>query len=441
MKKILAILLFISQSTIGQVTLKECVESGLANKATIKSANTEVVLASLKSIEAKAKYLPQISLAYQYRFNPIIATQVVPVGQFSPVPTDEIRGIRFGTNWQQDAGLTVFQPIIDLTLRNRIKESKLNESLSGVDLKKAEEDLQFEIVKTYSNALDYAYQMDEAIADTLRSFESLGIVAARFKEGKVLKTELNNALVNHNNNQRSFERAAASLVNEKIYLHYLTGISLERLLDESLAEIPERLFDIGEASFQIESAVDFQRLLFEEELINQKIKTDRKKYTPVIGLDGFIGANQFSQQFDPFLANSWYGISYVGLSVKMPIFGTDKSYNADKQLQTQLVQLDSKKEDLKAEISKELLQINTDIKRLAVEISFMENNVTLLKENVALYRERLLNGQFAAAELNVQEAELQKVLAQLNQLKAQLNTSRTERLQITGALGRELKTL
>lgn len=441
MKKILIIISLISQSALAQVTLKECVENGLANKATIKSANTEVVLASLKSIEAKGKYLPEISLAYEYRYNPIIATQVVPVGQFSPVPTDEIRGIRFGTNWQQNAGITLYQPIIDLTLKNRIKESKLNESLSNTDLKKAEEDLQFEIVKTYSNAINYSYQVDEAIADTLRSRESLSIVAARFREGKVLKTELNNSLVNHNNNLRTFKTATASLVNEKIYLHYLTGISLERLLDETLAEIPAQIFSASEGSLQIESTVDFQRLLLEEKLINQQIKTERKKYTPTIGLQGFIGANQFSQTFDPFLANSWYGSSYVGLSVKMPVFATDKSINADKQLKTQLAILNTKKDDLKAETNKELLQINTDIKSITEEISFIENNVMLLKENVALYRERLLNGQYAATELNVQEAELQKVLSQSKQLKEQLNKSFTERLNIIGALGAALQKL
>lgn len=441
MKKILIIISLISQSALAQVTLKECVENGLANKATIKSANTEVALANLKSIEAKGKYLPQISLAYEYRYNPIIATQVVPVGQFNPVPTDETRGIRFGTNWQQNAGVTVYQPIIDLTLKNRIKESKLNESLSNTDLKKAEEDLQFEIVKTYSNALNYAYQVDEAIADTLRSFESLSIVAARYKEGKVLKTELNNSLVNHNSNLRNFKIATASLIKEKIFLHYLTGISLERLLDEKLAEIPGNILNTNEATLQIESTVDFQRLLLEENLINQQIKTDRKKYSPTIGLQGFLGANQFSQDFAPFLTNSWFGNSYVGLSVKLPVFAADQSFNSDKQLKTQLVILNTRKDELKAEKNKDLLQLNTDIKRLTEEISFIEDNVTLLKENVTLYRERVLNGQFAATELNVQEAELQKVLAQLKQVKEQLNTSFMERLYITGTLGAELKKL
>ena len=442
MKNILFILsAFITQSVFAQITLKECVESGLANRSNIKTAKSEVFLASLKNIESKAKYLPQISLAYDYRYNPIIATQIVPIGQFSPTPTDETRAIQFGTNWQQNAGITLYQPIIDFSVQSRIKESKLNESLSGIDLKKAETDLIFEIVKSYSRVITYSYQVEESASDTLRSYQTYTILKAKLNEGKVLKTELNNALVKHNANLANYKKALASVISEKIYLHYLTNISLERMLDETFISIPTSLYAevLDNKSVQFDSLPEMQQLKSKELLINQQIKTERTKYSPTIGLQGFLGANQFSQTFDPFLANSWFGNSYVGLSIKLPIFSPDKSINGEKQLQTQLQINNNQKEELVQLRSKDLLQKNIEIEKLQTEISIIENSILLQTENVKLYQQRLQSGQYTAIELNTQETELQKLTFQLKQLREQLNLALIERLYLAGRLFEQAK--
>lgn len=291
MKKILFILsIFIAHSLSAQITLKECIESGLLNRANIKSSNLELLLANLKSIESEAKFLPQISLAYDYRYNPIIASQIVPVGQFNPIATNETRAIKFGANWQQSAGITLYQPIFDFAIKSRIKESKLNESFSSIDLKKAEADLTFEIIKTYSKIVSFGFQVDEAVSDTIRSFQSYTIINTRFKEGRTLKTELNNSLVNHNANLINYRKASASLVNEKIYLHYLTNIKIEKILDEKYSVIPNALYSEGSATkmIQFDLIPDFQRLNAKQLLINQQIKTEQAKNSPTIGFQGYL---------------------------------------------------------------------------------------------------------------------------------------------------------
>jgi outer membrane protein TolC len=419
-----------------QITLNQCVESGLTNRVNIQSAKSEVFLASLKNIESKAKYLPQISLAYDYRYNPIIATQIVPIGQFSTVPTDETRAIQFGTNWQQSAGITLYQPIIDFAVQSRIKESKINESLSNIDLKKSETDLIFEIVKSYSRVITFDYQLEESASDTLRSFQIYTMLKAKFIEGKVLKTELNNALVNHNTNIANYRKAMASEIKEKIYLHYLTNISLERLLDEKFKPIPTTIYAevLDIRNVQFESIPEFQRLKAKDILINQQINTERTKYAPTFGFQGFLGSNQFSQTFDPFLSNSWFGNSYLGLSIKLPILSADKSINGEKQLQTQLQINNNQKEEFVKLRNKDLLQKNAEIERLKIEISITENSHILQSENVKLYQQRLLSGQYTAIELNTQETELQKLTFQLKQLREQLYLALIERLYLSGKL-------
>ena len=47
------------------------------------------------------------------------------------------------------------------------------------------------------------------------------------------------------------------------------------------------------------------------------------KYTTTIGFGGFLVASQYADTFNPFLAGSWYGSSYLGLSLRLQIlYGT-----------------------------------------------------------------------------------------------------------------------
>lgn len=445
MYKILLLLnIILVPSVQAQITLKECIESGLSNRANIKSAKTEVLIANLEAIESKTKYLPQLSLAYDYQYNPIIPTQIIPVGQFNEVASDETRPVQFGTKWQQSAGVTVYQPLIDVLVQSRIRESRLNESLADVDLQKAETELTFEIAKGYSRVITLGYQVEEAISDTVRSFQSYSIVRSRFNEGKVLKTELNNSLVNHNSNIANYKTAVAALASEKIYLHYLTNVDLERILNEEFIPIPASLYDVDgndQTRIQFDSIPDFQNLTTQELLINQQIKTERAKFIPTIGFEGFLGAAQFTETFDPFQSDAWFGSSYVGVTVRLPIFSPEKSVNGASRLQTQLQLVNTRKEELTSEKNKDLLQKNIEIQKLREEVSLAENSFLLQNENINLYQERLQNGQLASTELNVQETELQTLSHQLKQLKEQLSRALIERLYITGKLDEQLKTL
>lgn len=444
MKKILLIVsIIITEHLFAQITLKQCIESGLKNKANIKSSKLEVFLANLKIIENKAKYLPQIALAYDYRYNPIIPSQIVPVGQFSPIATNDTRAIQFGINWQQNAGVTLYQPLIELAIQSRIKESKLSELISDIDLQKAETDLSYEIIKTYSRIISFGFQLEEAVSDSIRSFQSYKIVKEKFVEGKLFKTELNNALVNHNANIKNFKKIYALVINEKIYLNYLTSLPLEQILDEKFSPIPLILLSENSNNKVIlyDSIADFQKLKVRELLINQQIKTELLKYTPTVGFQGFLGANQFSKTFEPFLSNSWFGSSYIGLSVKLPILSSEKSINGGKQLRTQAQIVNNQKEELVSEKNRDFLQKNIEIERLQAEISVLDNSIILQSENVTLYQERLLTGQLTAIELNLQEAELQKLSSQLKQLQEQLNKAIIERLYISGRLNYKIKLL
>lgn len=136
--------------TIG---LKECIQLALANKSSILALKTNATIDSLNSIQLKAKYFPEVALVYDYLYNPIIRTNIVPTGKFSPVPTDELRPIKFGTSFNQSAGLQILQPIFDASIKSRIAETNLQVKIKQAEIKTANEDLAFEVVQSFSKLL------------------------------------------------------------------------------------------------------------------------------------------------------------------------------------------------------------------------------------------------------------------------------------------------
>jgi outer membrane protein TolC len=122
---ILILLVTALKSPAQTITLRESIDAALNNKAGILSAKTDALVSGLQAKAEYARYLPQISVSYDYRYYATRPSQIIPVGLFSEAPTDEKRAIQFGTPWQQNAGITLYQPLIDLSItRESLKADK-----------------------------------------------------------------------------------------------------------------------------------------------------------------------------------------------------------------------------------------------------------------------------------------------------------------------------
>lgn len=438
-----ALVVLSATAQLRTLSLTECINNAMANKANIKASRTETIIAGLQNKEAKGKYLPQISIAYQYIYNPIIASQVVPTGQFLPVPTSEQRAIKFGTDWQQNAGLSLFQPIIDFTIQSKIAESRINEKIKNADLQIAGDELKFEVLKSFGNIMVLTEQLTSAVIDTARTFKSLTLIKAKFIEGKVIKTDLNKSQLNHNNALGSYKSAETELLKEKIYLSFLTSIPLFEILDVGFDFSPllsENNY-LSVDTVNTDEDANFQQLEFSQQLIRQQLKTERRKFSPTLGLQAFLGANQYSNTFDPLLANSWYGSSNVGLSLKLPILAGENTSSKIGQLETRAKTIDFNREDLRAKRYKDFWQTVEDIKKTKEQILLTEGNVELLSENVNIYQDRFLAGQLSVNDLNLQELDLQHEKTNLLKQKTDLINLRIQHIHTSGNLNNFIQKL
>ncbi|RAJ93017.1 outer membrane protein TolC [Larkinella arboricola] len=418
------------------LSLDSCVKVALKNRASIKALSQDQLLAALKTADLRAKYWPQVSLNYNYRYNPIIQTSIVPVGQFFQPATDEVRAIRFGTPWQQNAGATVYQPLWDASIASQVAESKIQDRLKQLDRENAENELRYEVVKTYANIWLNQTRITDSALDTLRSFQSVQLMKARLEEGRLLKTEYNKARVNHNHALENYQLAVTEFVKQIVYLSYLTTLPVDQLLranyqSESLVSLL-READKTELNPQRISAIN--QLQGQNELVQQQLIGERRKNKPTVGVEGFFGANQFANTFNPVAKDSWYLASYVGLSVKWNLLAGENRANHLQQLGIQATSLSLQAEEQEQLVRKDLLELDETIRTQQQQLIPVEENIVLFKESLQIYQERFNAGKLEANDLNSMEIDLQKEILKQQDTKIQLLQNQLKRLFTSGNL-------
>jgi outer membrane protein len=434
---VFTLLISLSNRLSGQeIKLITCIDSALANKGNIKAVRIDIEIAKLQTSAAFQKYLPDLSLSYNYRYNPIIPTQIIPFGKFTQIPTDEKRPIKFGTNWQQNSGLNLFQPIIDFSIKSRLAESRINEKLKNSDAAVAERDLKLEVIKSFTNIWLREEQLRSAALDTLRTSKTKELFIVKSKEGKVMKTEVNRAILNHNNTLSDYVAVSSSLTREKIYMTFLTGISLDNLLDGTFDFSPfsKDVLNTGNTDPLSDSIPNVKSLRLRAELLEQQQQSERMKNTPTIGFEGFLGANQYTDTFSPFLSGSWYGSSYLGLSLRFQILSGSSTKNRVNQLKLEEKGLRSRLDDEINSVSNKSFLLNEEIKQIKYQAGLSRQNIALYEENLSLNKDRFDKGQINAYDLLTDEIDFQKEQARLNEKRAELVYKQIELINNSGAL-------
>jgi len=410
----IALLFTIQYSATAQetLTLSQAINNAIANRMNIQAGKSDQIIRKLQTDALYRKYWPQVNVEYTYLYNPILQTSIIPIGVFNPsYPADATKNIQFGTKWSQMAGLTLSQPLIDISINRQINEAKLQQRITAASQAQTEYDLAYTVAQVYIDINLQETKIRSAIADTSRTCISYQLLQNKFEQKRLLKSELNKAKINHNNTVQQYRNAVSQLIEDKVYLLFLIG--------RSDIEHPDIIIDTSffknkwstNANVQphVSNIPEIQQLQLKAELIAVQTKTEKAKYLPTVGVKGFIGANQYTNSFDPIAANSWFGLSYVGIDLKYPLlFGEDK-HKKMQQLQLQSTQYYQQKDDRAAQYLKDGLIAKIRMEQVISELKMQEENIALSIESIGIFQARVSEGQESSFNLNIEEADLQKL--------------------------------
>ena len=392
------------------ITLSQAINNGLINRKSISASKLDVSISKMQTQALYRKYWPQVSAEYTYLYNPILQTSILPIGIFNPTyPIDATKSVQFGTKWTQTAGLTASQPLFDLSVKRHINEARLQERITALSQEQSECDLAYSVAQTYIDIYLEESKIQSLIADTNRTYISYVLLKNKFDEKRLLKSDLNKSKINHNNAVQLLSDEVSQLIENKVYLLFLMG---EKEIEKWDFEIDtsfsgKYLGIINLQAINSEQLPDLQQLSLQSELTYLQAKSEKTKQLPSLNFKGFLGANQYANTFNPVAANSWFGLSYLGLDAKFPLLTGENQRNKIQQLKLQSNQFLLQKEDKSLQYVKDAITANLKMDHLIKQLKTQRENISLSLESIEIFQARVKEGQESSSNLNLEEANIQ----------------------------------
>jgi len=436
---IMVILMLLAITAQGQneLTLKQAINKGFSNRKNIQAGKSDLVIRRLQTEALYKKYWPQLSIEYTYLYNPILQTSILPIGIFnSAYPADATMNVKFGTTWSQTAGATLIQPLIDVSIQRHINEAKLQERITAASQAQSEYELAFTIAQTYIEISLQELKIKSAIADTNRTFISYKLLRDKFDEKRLLKSDLNKSLVNHHNTVQQLNDALSQLIEDKVYLLFLTGETAIEKSDFAIDTSFVKQYTLTTSGTLPDPDVipELQQLDLQAKLTSTQIMSEKAKHLPTLSIKGFLGANQYTNNFNPVQSNTWFGYSYVGIDFKYPILFGESVQKNIQVLQLQAKQYSQQKEDKSALYAKDTFTSRLKMERVMSQLKTQEENLALSIESIGIIQARVAEGQESASTLNLEEANLQSLQSDYEMNKKQLWNNWLSYLKASGQL-------
>ncbi|NJO02232.1 MAG: TolC family protein, partial [Bacteroidia bacterium] len=260
--------------------------------------------------------LPSITGSFSGQKNISLATTPLP-GEIFGQPGQTVDA-QFGQEYNYNAGITISKSILDRQANLQTKIAKESVGLNQLESNVYGQSLKQQITYYYysylvnTEALEN-YKVSGLIADSLLFFTQ-----QKFEEGLIDVASLHQAKINQNLVAQNIHSTQILLTLCEQQLKTYLGLDVE---DTIL--IKQETFDMQEKDFDLNLGVDQSLMLSEKqiELSELQIKAQKAAQLPKIGLNSYLGQQQFRDDFGlSFSGDAWNPYSFISLNLQFLVF-------------------------------------------------------------------------------------------------------------------------
>jgi outer membrane protein TolC len=427
MKKIglLMIIILLSNNLFGQnaFTLENAVDYALENNRVSKNATSDLEIANAKKWETIATGLPQINAFIDYNNNLKQPVSLVPAEFFGGNP-GEFAELSFGTKQTIDGSVMLSQLLFDGSYMIGLASIKLYMDIAEKAKIKTDQEVKKATISAYGNALisqervkilnknlkNVKNNLDEINKIYQNGFTELENVEQLTISYKSLKNSLDYAI--------KIEKTTLNLF--KLIIGY--DIEKEIALLDNLSGLTLKSFDLNKSSenFEIEKNIDYQLSLNNKKSQQTLLRLEQAKALPTLRAfikGGYDGNNDSFKFFKP--NQKWYGYSFVGVSMSVPIFSS--------------LRKSAKTQQAKIEFEKSVIDYSESKKRILIELENAEseyqyalNSYNNAIENLKLAEKIERKNQIKFLEGLISGLELRQAQIQLYSIQNELLQSMLE---------------
>ena len=405
---------------VHQFNIKDAIAYGTRNSAAVKNALLSYKMQEQTNRAVTSEALPQLSGTLGLTDNVLIATQLLP-GEFAGQPAGTFIPIKFGTQYNANAGVSLKQVLFDgqVFVGLQARKTALNYYQKNAEL--TEQNIRVNIYKVYYQLVLSKTQMDLIDQNIRRSQELLHNTTELFKNGFSEQLDVDKARVQLSNLETEKIQTNFQIDNGYLGLKVLLGMPMRDslVLKDSLTYEMVRDVKLAENVYQYNDRRDYQLLELNRDLNAFDIKRYRKMYIPTASINGFYGQFAYRTQFDVFEKGEWFPQSYFSLNINIPIFdGLYKDANIQKA-KIALRQTENQMEELKINIDGQVRQAQLRYAASMETLNAQKKNMDLSQSVYDQTRKKFEQGIGSNTEITTAESDMKQ--AQNNYITALYN--------------------
>lgn len=440
MRQIIAILLLLPAALLSRaqtMSLKECIDCGIANNLGLQNSRIDITKSRIGVSRNRARLLPVINGMFQitdYLKRPVNVTSGTVLGNdFPDDPTwQTIRSMQYAAS----TGVQLNVPLYNPTILASVDVAKTVERLSRISYDKAVEELTVQIGKVYYLAQSYQ-ELDRLYGENIARMQDLcSISEAMYDQGIVLEIDYNRALVNLADLKTGQDRFSTLYVQQINLLRFLLDLSPDTPLDIDVMDDDVRLLMTSGVSGTLP---ELQLAQTQKELTDRKIKAVKAAYIPTISLTGYAGGLGYQEKFNHFFhtvssSRNWFGNCFIGLNITIPIFDAGSKKLKIRQHRLEAEQADNNARALLRRLDRDysdaMLELRHNLEAYHTQTQSCRQALDVYKVTEEQYRE----GISSMTSILQDEMQLRTAQAALVQAKCRFNIARLDLLRLSGKL-------
>ena len=427
MKKtgLLIIIILLSNNLFGQnaFTLENAIDYALENNRLSKNATSDLEIANAKKWETIATGLPQINAFIDYNNNLKQPVSLVPAEFFGGNP-GEFAELSFGTKQTIDGSVTLTQLLFDGSYMIGLASIKLYMDIAEKAKIKTDQEVKKATISAYGNAL-ISHERVKILNKNLKNVKNnLDEINKIYQNGFTELENVEQLTISYKSLKNSLDYAIKIEKTTLNLFKLIIGYDIEKeiaLLD-NLSGLTLKSFDLNKSSenFEIEKNIDYQLSLNNKKSQQTLLRLEQAKALPTLRAfikGGYDGNNDSFKFFKP--NQKWYGYSFVGVSMSVPIFSS--------------LRKSAKTQQAKIEFEKSVIDYSESKKRILIELENAEseyqyalNSYNNAIENLKLAEKIERKNQIKFLEGLISGLELRQAQIQLYSIQNELLQSMLE---------------
>jgi outer membrane protein len=300
-----------------KVTLGDALTFALQHNTKARKARLDIEGGRHKVAEVRAQAMPQITGTGGLTYNPIIGQQVVDFGGTTQT-------LKFGKNWNSNAGLQLSQQLFNQQVFTGLQAAKSSAEFYELTAQLTEEQLIELVANNYYQVLVNRQQL-AVVDNNIKNVKVIEkIIANQYQNGLAKKIDVDRIKVNLTNLETQREQVNNGITQLENQLKFSMGMPVSNpiILPETELTDVQQLPQFTD-SVSLTGRTEIKLLNTQDKLLGLQRKAFVAEYYPTLGLTGNYTYSSQSDGFDFLKSNSsaiGFGSSAVGLTLRIPIF-------------------------------------------------------------------------------------------------------------------------